>query len=112
MTTTDEPDDIEASKAPLIDHIIELRNRLMWASIALVIAFIGCYIVAEEIYGFLTRPLAIALGDQEGRRMIYTALHEAFFTYIKVSFWAACFIAFPVVAGQLYMFAAPTIWPF
>jgi len=110
MTTIEEPDDIESSKAPLIDHIVELRNRLMYAAIALVVAFIGCYIVADEIYGFLTKPLADALGDQEGRRMIYTALHEAFFTYIKVAFWAACFIAFPVVAGQLYMFAAPGLY--
>ncbi|MCG8693567.1 MAG: twin-arginine translocase subunit TatC [Minwuiales bacterium] len=103
-------DDIEASKAPLMDHIIELRNRLMYSVAALVVAFIGCYLVAEHIYAFLMQPLVAALGDQEGRRMIFTALHEAFFTYIKVAFWAACFVSFPVVASQIYMFVAPGLY--
>ncbi len=103
-------DDIEASKAPLLDHIIELRNRLMYSVAALAVAFIGCYLVAEHIYAFLMQPLVIALGDQEGRRMIFTALHEAFFTYIKVAFWAACFVSFPVIASQIYMFVAPGLY--
>lgn len=106
----DEDPEIEASKAPLLDHIIELRNRLTYAAVALLVTFIGCYFVAEYIYAFLMQPLIIALGDQEGRRMIFTALHEAFFTYIKVAFWAACFVSFPVIASQIYMFVAPGLY--
>jgi len=102
--------EVEASKAPLLDHIIELRNRLIYAIAAIFIAFIGCYLFAEHIYAFLMKPLTDVLGDESGRRMIFTALHEAFFTYVKVSFWAAVFLAFPVIAGQIYMFVAPGLY--
>ncbi len=103
-------DDVDASKAPLLDHIIELRNRLMYSIAALAVAFVACFVFADEIYGFLMQPLADVLGHDSGRRMIYTALHEAFFTYVKVAFWAACFVAFPVIASQIYMFVAPGLY--
>ena len=105
-------DEIEASKAPLLDHLIELRNRLMWSMAALFVAFAGCYFVAEEIYAFLVRPLAEIYADigVEHPRMIYTALHEAFFTYLKVAFYAALFIAFPVIANQFWKFVAPGLY--
>ena len=94
---------------PLIDHLIELRNRLVYAVAALFVSFIVCYVFAADIYEYLVRPLAAA-SSGEDRRMIYTGLAEAFFTYVKVAFFAACFISFPIVAGQLYMFMAPGLY--
>ncbi|MEO3431640.1 twin-arginine translocase subunit TatC [Inquilinus sp. CAU 1745] len=94
---------------PLIDHLVELRNRLMWAVGALFIAFLVCYFFASDLYGFLVQPLADAMTG-EGRRLIYTGLTEVFFTYIKVAFFAAFFFSFPIVAGQLYMFIAPGLY--
>ncbi|MDP6708222.1 MAG: twin-arginine translocase subunit TatC [Alphaproteobacteria bacterium] len=95
---------------PLIEHLIELRRRLLYSIIALTIAFAGCYFVAEEIYNFLVRPLADLMAGQEGRRLIYTGLHEAFFTYLKVAFFGAVCITFPIVAGQLWAFVAPGLY--
>ncbi|PWC34354.1 twin-arginine translocase subunit TatC [Azospirillum sp. TSO35-2] len=109
MTGDTQQDDLEDSKMPLIDHLIELRNRLMWAIGAILIAFLLCYAVSDKIYNFLVQPLADILAGQ-GRRMIYTGLTEAFFTYVKVAFWAGCFISFPVVAGQIWMFVAPGLY--
>ncbi len=103
-------DDLESSKMPLLDHLIELRTRLMYSVGALLVAFVGSYYFAEYIYAFLVRPLAEALEGQAGRRLIYTGLHEAFFTYIKVALFSAAFISFPVVAGQLWMFVAPGLY--
>jgi sec-independent protein translocase protein TatC len=105
-------DEVEASKAPLLEHLIELRNRLMWSVVALFVAFVGCYFVAEDIYAFLVRPLFRIYTDLgvENPRMIYTALHEAFFTYLKVAFFAALFIAFPVIANQFWKFVAPGLY--
>lgn len=98
----------EQEKAPLLDHLIELRNRLMWATGAVLIAFVGCYAVSDEIFQFLVEPLKEVLG--EDRRLIYTGLTEAFFTYIKVSFFAGLFVAFPVVALQFWKFLAPGLY--
>jgi sec-independent protein translocase protein TatC len=103
-------EEIDDKKMPLLDHLIELRNRLMYSAIALVIAFAVCYYFSKDIYGFLTRPLADALEGQVGRHMIFTDLTEAFFTYMKVAFWAATFIAFPIIATQLWMFVAPGLY--
>jgi sec-independent protein translocase protein TatC len=96
---------------PLMEHLIELKNRLTVAVAALFVAFLGCYYFANEIYGFLVHPLAAILSELGGnRRMIYTALHEAFFTQIKVSFFAALFLAFPVIATQFWKFLAPGLY--
>ena len=80
--------------------------------IALLVAFIGCFFIAEDIYAFLVRPLVKIYADMgvENPRMIYTALHEAFFTYLKVAFYAALFIAFPVIAAQFWKFIAPGLY--
>ena len=104
--------EIEASRAPLIDHLIELRDRLKWAVVAFFVCFVIAYIFAEDIYAFLVRPLAKIYEQRgvENPRMIYTALTEAFFTYLKVSFYAALFVSFPVIATQLYKFAAPGLY--
>lgn len=103
---------VASSRMPLMDHIVELRNRLMYSVAALFVVFLATYFFAQDIYGFLVRPLADILADQEGgnRRLIYTALHEAFFTYIKVSFFAALFIAFPFIANQFWRFVAPGLY--
>jgi len=103
-------DDTESNKMPLIEHLIELRNRLLWSIGALVIGFVLCYLVAEEMYRFLVQPLSDLMEGQPGRRMIYTALHEAFFTQLKVAFFGSVCLTFPVVAGQLWAFIAPGLY--
>ena len=103
-------DDVESSKMPLIEHLIELRNRLLWSIGALVVGFVLCYLVAEEMYRFLVQPLAELMEGQPGRRMIYTALHEAFFTQLKVAFFGSVCLTFPIVAGQLWAFIAPGLY--
>src|SRR3954469_20076873 len=94
---------------PLLDHLIELRTRLMYSFLAVFAAFLVCYYFSADIYAFLVRPLANLLGN-EGRRMIYTGLTEAFFTYVKVAFWAGTFLSFPIIASQLWMFVAPGLY--
>lgn len=104
--------DIDDREMPLLDHLIELRNRLAYSAGAILVAFLACYFFADDIYAFLVRPLAdiyASLGYHD-RRMIYTGLTEAFFTYIKVAFWAGAFIAFPFVATQLWLFIAPGLY--
>ena len=102
--------DLDDRQMPLLDHLIELRNRLMYACAAMLLGFLVCYFFAEEIYAFLVRPLADIYQGQTGRRMIYTGLTEAFFTYLKVAFWAGAFLTFPFVAIQLWMFIAPGLY--
>lgn len=104
--------DIDDREMPLLDHLIELRNRIMYAVIALVLGFVVCWFFAEPIYRFLVRPLA-DIYEQMGyhdRRMIYTGLTEAFFTYLKVAFFAGAFLTFPFVAAQLWLFIAPGLY--
>ncbi|MBT3331027.1 MAG: twin-arginine translocase subunit TatC [Rhodospirillaceae bacterium] len=95
---------------PLIQHLVELRNRLLWSIGALVIGFVLCYLVAEEIYTFLVQPLADVMEGEPGRRLIYTGLHEAFFTYLKVAFFGSVCLTFPIVAGQIWAFVAPGLY--
>lgn len=104
--------DIDEREMPLLDHLLELRNRLMYAAAAILVAFIVCYIFKEQIYAFLVRPLAHIYQEMgiTDRRMIYTGLTEAFFTYVKVAFFAGAFIAFPFVAIQLWLFIAPGLY--
>lgn len=103
-------DDLESSRMPLMEHLIELRQRLIYTMIGLVVAFAGCWLVADEIYNFLVAPLADIFSQQQGRRMIFTALHEAFFTKLKVAFFGAIFLAFPVAAMQIWKFVAPGLY--
>jgi sec-independent protein translocase protein TatC len=106
----DTEEELEAGRMPLLDHLIELRNRLMWSLGAVMAGFLVCYQFKEQIYGFLVHPLAVIFEGQEGRHLIYTGLTEAFFTYVKVSFWAAICLAFPVVASQIWKFVAPGLY--
>jgi sec-independent protein translocase protein TatC len=101
-----EADELEKSKAPLLDHLIELRRRLLWAFAALALAFAGCLYFARPIFGFLVQPL-LAAGQNQ---LIYTAVFEAFFVEIKVAFFSALMIAFPIIAGQLWLFVAPGLY--
>ena len=104
-------EDIEENTSPLMEHIIELRNRLVYSVIAIFIVFCLAYAVSEHIYSFLVEPLAeIMIETGQNRRLIYTALHEAFFTYVKVSFWAAMFVSFPFIALQFWKFVAPGLY--
>ena len=99
----------DASAQPLLAHLIDLRQRLIWSMLAILAAFIVCYIFAPQIYAFLVKPLAEATNG-ESRRLIYTGLTEAFITYIKLALWAGCFLAFPVIAVQIWMFVAPGLY--
>ena len=101
--------DIEQSRAPIMEHLIELRKRLVISVAFLFVAAVGCYVVAEDIYQFLARPLAQAYGDGQGR-MILTAPQEAFFTYLKVALFGGVCVAFPVIAGQIWAFIAPGLY--
>lgn len=104
--------DIDDREMPLLDHLIELRNRLVYSAAAILAGFLLCYAFADDIYAFLVRPLADiyeSMGYTD-RRMIYTGLTEAFFTYIKVAFWAGAFLTFPFVAIQLWLFIAPGLY--
>lgn len=102
-------DEIEASKAPLMDHLIELRSRLIKALIAFGLAFILCFIFAKQIYNVLVWPFVWVAGP-ENSKFIYTALLEYFLTQLKLAMFGAAFISFPVVAAQVYMFVAPGLY--
>jgi sec-independent protein translocase protein TatC len=104
-------DEVEASRAPLMDHLIELRTRLIRAMIAVFIAFIACFFFAKPIYNFLLIPYVWAAkhhGDVP--RLIYTAPQEYFLTQLKVALFGALAIAFPVIANQIYKFVAPGLY--
>jgi sec-independent protein translocase protein TatC len=106
----DEEAEIEATKAPLLEHLVELRKRIIYSLLAFVGGFLICFTFAKPIYGFLTAPLAHALAGQPNNQLIYTALYEAFFTYVKVGLFAGLCLAFPVIASQVWMFVAPGLY--
>jgi sec-independent protein translocase protein TatC len=101
-------EDIEASKAPLMDHLIELRSRLIKALLGFGIAFILCFFFAKQIFNILTWPFFWVAGPDS--KFIYTALLEYFLTQLKLAMFGAAFISFPIVAGQIYMFVAPGLY--
>ncbi len=103
-------EDIDASKAPLIEHLIELRSRLIKSVIAFLIAFFLCFTLAKQIYNILLWPYEFASGFSGGIKLIYTAPQEFLFTQIKLGMFGAAFLSFPVVASQVYMFVAPGLY--
>jgi sec-independent protein translocase protein TatC len=107
---TDPSDPIDSTHRPLIEHIAELRKRLMWSFLALGAASTFCYFHVEAIFGFLIQPLAHAMGPGSTQRLIYTGLTEAFFTYIKIALFAGAFLSFPILAMQLWKFVAPGLY--
>jgi sec-independent protein translocase protein TatC len=102
-------EDIEATKAPLMEHLIELRSRLIKALIAFVITFALCFLFAKHIYNILVWPFVWVAGPEHSK-FIYTALLEYFVTQIKLAMFGAAFLAFPVIATQIYMFVAPGLY--
>ena len=100
------PDELDDSRAPLLDHLIELRRRLLYCMAAMVAAFAVCYYFAEAIFAFLVQPL-LAAGQT---KLIYTEIFEAFFVQVKVAFFAAMMVSFPVLANQLWQFVAPGLY--
>lgn len=103
-------DEIEASKAPLLDHLIELRQRLIYACIGIGIGFVICFAFATDIYNLLVWPYQVARGEGQKIEMIYTAPHEFFFTKLKLALFGAVFLAFPIIATQIYKFVAPGLY--
>src|ERR1700722_15574623 len=94
------PDD---KKMPLMEHLIELRRRIIWS----IAAFFASFFFANTIFDFLTRPLADVWQGQEGRHLIYTALQEKFFANVKVAMFGGLVLAFPIIASQVWGFVAP-----
>ena len=109
MSREDEEKAIEATKAPLMDHLIELRSRLIKAVAAFALAAIICFFFAKQIYNVLTWPYVWVAGP-ENSKFIYTGLLEYFIVQLKLAMFGAAFIAFPVIAGQIYMFVAPGLY--
>jgi sec-independent protein translocase protein TatC len=101
--------DIDETQAPLLDHLMELRTRLLRCIAALGATFAVCLYFSDDIFSFLVRPLTAAFPPGQGR-LIYTKLYEAFFVEIKVALFAAFFISFPIIANQLWAFVAPGLY--
>jgi len=94
----------------LIDHLTELRKRLLWSFIYIIIIFCVCFYFAGDLFYFLAKPLVNLLNVDEGQGFIYTALQEAFFTELKIAFFFALFFAFPLIAIQIWKFIAPGLY--
>jgi len=94
----------------LIDHLTELRKRLLWSFIYIIIIFCVCFYFASDLFYFLAKPLVNLLNVDEGQGFIYTALQEAFFTELKIAFFFALFFAFPLIAIQIWKFIAPGLY--
>lgn len=115
-------DEVESSRAPLLDHLIELRGRLIKMLLALAVATIGAFFFADQIYNLLVAPFASVAEDVRGSKLefIFTAPMEFFFAKLKLALFAGVFLAFPVIAWQIYAFVAPGLyksergafWPF
>ena len=101
--------DIDESQAPLLDHLLELRSRLLRCIAALAVTFCVCLYFADDIFGFLVRPLTEAFPAGQGK-LVYTKLYEAFFVELKVALFAAFFVSFPIIANQLWAFVAPGLY--
>jgi len=116
QTAQKDEDEIEASRAPLMDHLVELRDRLVRALIALVIAFVVCFYFATPIFEFLVQPFRAAWAEvhperaDEALRMVYTHGFGFFFVKLQVALFAAIVVSFPVIAYQLYAFIAPGLY--
>jgi sec-independent protein translocase protein TatC len=111
MAVADRNDDIDQTKAPLLEHLIELRRRVIYCVAAVCASFIVCYIFSNHIYNFLLIPYKLAVGGENPHiKLIYTALEGKFVTDVRVAFFGAIALSFPVLASQLYMFVAPGLY--
>lgn len=105
----DEEADMDASKAPLIDHLIELRQRLIIGVVVFFVMFIFCFTIARQIYDILVWPYRWASGNDDVR-LIATHFLEQIFTHLKLALFGAGVLAFPVIATQIYRFVAPGLY--
>lgn len=107
-------DDVEESSAPLLEHLIELRRRLIWAIIAFFLAFILCFAFAKQLFNLLVLPYQWAIDwagmDRDKAELIYTAPQEFFFTQVKVAMFGGLVLSFPIIASQIYKFVAPGLY--
>jgi sec-independent protein translocase protein TatC len=110
MTPAAEVDEVEASRAPLIEHLTELRTRLIRALIAFVLMFFVCFAAAKYIYNILVWPYVAAVGSPENAHLVYTHGLEYLFTQIQVAAFGAGFLAFPIIANEIYKFVAPGLY--
>jgi sec-independent protein translocase protein TatC len=110
MTTAVDDDEVEASRAPLIEHLTELRSRLIKALVAFVLMFFICFAGAKYIYNALVWPYVLAVGSPERAHLVYTHGLEYLFTQIQVAAFGAGFLAFPIIAIQIYKFVAPGLY--
>ena len=114
MTTEDDEKEIEASKAPLMTHLIELRSRLIKALAAFFLAAVFCFFFAKQLFNILVQPFKWAVQwagmDHKQVELIYTAPQEFFFTQMNVALFGALFLGFPFVAAQIYAFVAPGLY--
>ena len=101
--------DIDDTQAPLLEHLVELRARLLRAFLAFAVAFAICFYFSSDIFSFLVRPLTEAFPPGQGK-LIYTKLYEAFFVEVKIALFAAFFVSFPVIANQIWAFVAPGLY--
>ncbi|WP_443026824.1 twin-arginine translocase subunit TatC [Sphingomonas sp. LT1P40] len=99
-------DELQGTEAPLLDHLIELRRRLLYSVLSLVLTFAVAFYFARPIFGFLVHPLA----EAGQNRLIFTQIFEAFLVQIKVAFFAAMMVSFPIIANQLWLFVAPGLY--
>jgi len=102
--------ELTSSEAPLMEHLAELRKRLIYSFIAIGVLFIGFFFIADHIFLFLLSPFITASGGIESVRLIYTAPQEFFFTKLSVALFSAMFAAFPIIASQIYQFVAPGLY--
>jgi len=103
-------EDIEGSAAPLVEHLIELRQRLIKALIAVAVVFVIAFIFADQIFQLLVIPYERAAGEGQKLKLIFTAPQEYFFAQLKIALFTALFVAFPVIASQIYKFVAPGLY--
>ena len=108
----DEEDELQGSEAPLLDHLIELRKRLIRSVIVLFVLLIACFFVAEQIFDILVQPYrsVVPIDQLDNFRLIYTAPQEYFFTQLSLAFFGALFIGFPYLAYEIYSFVAPGLY--
>lgn len=106
MSDTGLGEDLDSSRAPLLDHLIELRGRLVKSVLALLLGFAVCFVFSDQLLAFLVQPLREAGAD----KLVYTKLYEAFFVKVKVALFGGFFVAFPIIANQIWLFVAPGLY--
>lgn len=105
-----EMDNPNPERLHLLQHLVELRKRLLWSILIMMVGMSICYMFVDQIYDFLVAPLAEAMGPYDSHRLIYTGLTEAFFTSLKVTFFAGVFLTFPFLLWQIWLFMAPGLY--